>query len=513
MAVYVGIDIGATQVKVAVVKGNARRYTVERLVAVDRTSADVATAQGLAPVQTLDDVLREAALEVTRGGDPLSVGFDGARTYVRTLDIPSAVRKRLAEVLPFELEAQLPFDIDEAVWDTRTRPGVPASEPQPVLVAAARIEDVRERIDLVKRTLLREPDHVAPGAFPLAELAAALPSFRGPGVKAILDLGYEEAELLIVDGVGQSEPVFARTLSRGVTGMPQSAPFLAREIRQTFSGYRAAGGTPPDVVHVTGGGALVTELARWLSGELQMPVEILPITALDGLQNRPDAHRFARAIGIALSAAPRRRGVDLRRGPLSFERGYGFLREKVPLLSGLGAALLVTFLFATWARARNLNADRKTLEGVLSDTTKEVFSEATSDPDRVDDLLSAKSALGGDDDPLPRADAMDVMVQLAETIPTEKMKHDVEKLELTRLSQAGGFKVVISGIAPSGGDVQTIESLLGTYRCFNNPTVTKKTKAISDDRIKYTLETELRCPEEGGGAKTKGPNGAPSGGK
>ena len=48
------------------------------------------------------------------------------------------------------------------------------------------------------------------------------------------------------------------------------------------------------------------------------------------------------------------------------------------------------------------------------------------------------------------------------------------------------------------------------YRCFVNPTVTKKTKAIADDRQKYTLETELRCPEEGASAK-KSTSASPSG--
>src|SRR5689334_20868765 len=124
MARYVGIDIGTTQVKVAVVRGTVRKYVIESLFAVDRVPADVSVGGQAAPVQTLDDVLAEAAKDAIAGGDPLSVGFDGARTYVRTLEVPAAVRKRLAEVLPFELEAQLPFDIEEAVFDHRPRSGV-----------------------------------------------------------------------------------------------------------------------------------------------------------------------------------------------------------------------------------------------------------------------------------------------------------------------------------------------------------------------------------------------------
>jgi general secretion pathway protein L len=515
MARYVGIDIGATQVKVAVVRGSPRKWTIEDLRAIDRVPTDVSYATGgAAPVQTLEEIIAEVARDPAANNDPLSVGFDGTRTYVRSLEVPAAVRRRISEVLPFELEAQLPFDIDEAVFDFRPRPFVAPNLPQPVLVAAARIDDVRERIDLIKRSLGREPDHVAPSAFALADLAAALPAFRAPtgmpgvATRAILDLGYNESELLILAG---TEPVFARTLSRGVNGMPQTAGALAREIRQTFTAYRAAGGEPPNNVFITGGGALVPDLARWLAGELQLSIELLTFAGLEDEAKRPDALRFARALGIALSAAPKRRGLDLRRGPLTFERGYGFLREKIPILAGLGASVLVMFLFATWTRARNLSADRKTLEQSLESITREVLGEATSSPERAQEMLNSKGP-AGDDDPLPRADAMDVLVQVSELIPSSKFKHDIEKLELQR-QVSGGARVIISGIAPTGADVSTIEGNLKAYRCFVNPTVTKKTKAIADDRQKYTLETELRCPEEGGTAKKPSDKTATAGSK
>lgn len=516
MARYLGIDIGASQIKVAVLRGSAKRFAVEDLRGIDRPAGELAYATEGArplPVPSLEELVSEAAREVAANADPLSVGFDGTQTYVRSLEVPAAVRRRIGEVLPFELEAQLPFDVDDAVFDFRPRPGVAGDRPQPVLVAAARIDDVRERIELVKRAVGREPDHVGPSAFPLADLAAALGAFRGTQgapARAILDLGAEESELLVLLG---TEPVFARTLSRGVAGMPQSAGFLAREIRQTFLAFRAAGGEPPSSVYLTGGGALVPDLPRWLAGELQLSVELLPITGpggLEGLERRPDAHRFARAIGIALGALPRPRGLDLRRGPLTFERGYGWLREKVPVLAGLGATMLVAFFFATWSRARNLNADRATLEQTLEATTREVLGEATSSPERVSELLSTKGPLA-DDDPLPRADAMDVLVQVSELIPTDKFKHDIDKLEVVRLP-GGGSRVTIQGIAPTGADVTTIEQNLKAYRCFVNPTVVKKTKAIADDRQKYTLETELRCPEEGAAAK-KPASAPPAGSK
>lgn len=511
MARYVGIDIGATQVKVAVVRGSGRKWALETCFAFDRLPSDVAVVSALGAAvttaaPTLEEAIREAAKAATEGGDPVAVSFDGARTFVRGLDLPAAVRRRVGEVIPFELEALLPFDLDDAVFDHRVRAGAPFDKPVPVLVAAARVEDVRERIDLVARAIGRQPDHVGPGAFPFADLALALAPFKQGGVRAIVDLGADQAELLFVDG---AEPIFARTLSRGVVGMPATAGHLAREIRQTIAAFRTTTGLEPQELYLTGGGAYVVDLPRWLSGELQLPVEILPLGGVEGLapEKRDGAHRYARAVGLAIGCAPRARGLDLRRGPLAYERGYGFLREKVPLLLGLGATILVAFFFATWARARNVASDRKALEAVLADSTKDVLGESTTDLDRVAELLQ-KGPGSADDDPLPRADAMDVLVQVSELIPTVKMKHDIEKLEVARQT-GGGFKVTLQGIAPTVADVNTIESVLKMYRCFNNASIPRKTKAISSDAQKYTFEAELRCPEEGGGPK-KPAAGAPS---
>ncbi|MFI5297417.1 MAG: pilus assembly protein PilM [Polyangiales bacterium] len=503
-----GIDIGATQVKVAVLRGSPRRWVVEALVAIDRLATDLLVDDQPAALPTLTEALVEASKDHAAGGDPLVVGLEGAQTFVRTIVLPSAVRRRVAEVLPFELEGQLPFDLDEVVFDFRSRPGVPGDDPQPVLVVAARTEHVQQAIDIIQGALGREPDLVVPGAFALADLAATILGPRS-GVRALLDLGSERSEILIVDNC---EPVFARTLSRGVAGMPATAKDLAREIRQTFSAYRAAGGESPADVLLTGGGALVTDMNRWLAAELEMPVELLDLassTSLEGLgpEERTDGHRFSRAVGLALAAAPRHRALDLRRGPLAFERGYGWLREKVPTLLGVGATLLVAFFFATWARHRTLSQDRVVLESALASVTKEVLGEATSDPDRVTTLLSEKGP-ASDDDPLPRADGMDVLVQLSELVPTSTMKHDVERIEMVK--QSSGFKVSIKGIAPSVADVGTIETNLKTYRCFQNGQVVSKAKHLQDDRQKYTFEADLRCPEEGGGPHGKTGSGSGS---
>ena len=58
-------------------------------------------------------------------------------------------------MLPFELEASLPFDLTEAVFDHRLLPGLreKKGEELAVLVGVAKTADVQARIDLTKTAL------------------------------------------------------------------------------------------------------------------------------------------------------------------------------------------------------------------------------------------------------------------------------------------------------------------------------------------------------------------------
>src|SRR5580658_5686719 len=110
MPILLGIDIGSASVKVAVVRSSYRKVGLGRLVAVD-----VATGG------TIAEVVRTAvarALEGEKqGADAVAVAIDGSRAAIHRLVLPGTAQKELASVLSFELEAQVPFDLEGAVFD------------------------------------------------------------------------------------------------------------------------------------------------------------------------------------------------------------------------------------------------------------------------------------------------------------------------------------------------------------------------------------------------------------
>src|SRR3954470_20847690 len=98
MAKYLGIDIGTSYVRAVLLRTSYRRLSIEAMTEFDRSAAPM-----------LVDVVRKAAAPLASQGESVAVNLEGEKTFIRRIDIPPAAQKQLAEVLPFELEAELPF--------------------------------------------------------------------------------------------------------------------------------------------------------------------------------------------------------------------------------------------------------------------------------------------------------------------------------------------------------------------------------------------------------------------
>jgi len=398
-------------------------------------------------------------------------------------------------VLPYELASQVPFDLDDSVFDWRILDQTRDDGQLPIVAAVARIEEVRGRIELVKEATGFEPERIAVGALSLGALVPAVPVLAETGTLAIVDLGARAIEVLVLE---RGETVFARTLSMGTEGLPASAPRLAREIRLSFASHRAQGGSLPERVVLCGGGAFVSGAEGFLSGELEMPVQLLPEPALD-LSTLGDAARelprYAKAVALALSFAGRATGMNLRRGPLAFERGFGWVRERLPVLAGLGAVVLVSFVFSGWSRIHEVHSERAALQGALAAVTKEVLGTEADTAQDAEDLLAKEASLT-DQDPMPHADAFDVMVRLSEAVP-QAVTHDVEELDVVN------GRVTIRGIAGSIPEAQSIATALGENKCMSDVKIKSTTQAVGGDRQKYVMEFQLKCPEDAKPASKK----------
>ncbi len=453
-------------------------------------------------VESLERAIQVVCAPLMGTADALGVAIDGDQCFIQRITLPATAQKRLAEVLPFEIEGHVPIDMDELVFDHRSLRRDKSTDPVVVMTAAARIDAVRARIELVKGALSRQPDRVGCGPLSLSNLASIVSPLRGPGPFALVDLGAGHTEVTVL---AHGEAVFVRTLSQGVAGLPATAAALSSELRQTFLAAAVTLGQDLQAAYLVGGGAAAPGAAEYLAYEVGVPITPLPALELEGATEERAASmpRFAKAVALALGVSGRSRDVDLRQGPLEYQRGFGFLKEKLPVLSGLGAAIAISFVFSNWAQMRALDREHEVLTAELAAVSKEVLGDEVTDAEAANEALTRAQA-SDEADPMPTVDAFDIIVELSKVIPMS-MVHDIEEFDMQR------GKVKVTGVVGSTSDAQSIASEIGQHACVKDAKIAKVTQQVGSDRQKYVLELDVRCGDDA--AKKKAEKPADEGGK
>src|SRR5690348_14305184 len=118
MPSWLGIDVGRAAVKVAVLRSSYRKTTLVGL-----ASADVVESGG--PAEAIRRAVGAATGKIGVG-DGAATSIEGSKVSTHVLSLPATVQRQLGEVVPFELEAQVPFDLSDAVFDHRVLAGARA---------------------------------------------------------------------------------------------------------------------------------------------------------------------------------------------------------------------------------------------------------------------------------------------------------------------------------------------------------------------------------------------------
>lgn len=469
-----GIDIRPTVIRAALLRTSYRRVYLEGLNEVQRLHFD-----------TVEEAITAAAEQFAHNHEAISVALEGHGAYLHRLTLPPAALKQVDQVLPFELEAHIPVDFDELVYDARVLPREKGDHGVDVLAAAARRDEVSALIQLTERALGHEPERVAVGPVALGNLAQISAELMKQTV-AIVDLGDQTTEIAILtSGI----TAFARTLSVGVAGLPGNGEQIVSALKQSLVAWSGVSEHSVETIVLCGPGSELYGMEAYLAAHVGVEVIQLPLLQIDDLAEEHKQHlnRYAKAIAVALGLRAGSKDLDLRRGSLAYQRGYGFVKERLPLLVGLGAVTLVSFVFSAWAESRSLSQENAALADAMATMSKEVLGEETDDAERVMELLDRGTTL--EKDPQPEKDAFDLAVDLAELIPME-IEHDIDDLELSK------NHVKMTGVVPTTEDAQRVADAFKEAPCFKNVNISKISQRIKSERKQYAMEFDYRCEEE-----------------
>lgn len=367
----------------------------------------------------LGDQLRVFVSSHPMQADAVLSALPGNAAAFRILDLPFRDWRRLQQTVPFELESQVPFAVEDAVVDfqviAKTGEGARVFA---ALVPKARIE---EHLQILSAAGL-DPSIV--DFAPLATLNV-LQLFEGerPDRYGFLHLSAGRGTLALYRN-GSLESL--RVVD--VTGEPL-APALVREIGWSL---KSSNGGPPDgrsadLFPLLVGGSSEPALLDLLRQQIGLTVqcfEDLPLRRLPAaLRGRQGT--YAPALGLALReiADEPTLGLNFRRDPFSYRRGQEEIQGVVARLGWLSAVVVV--LFFLWEAVSYYELSRQS--GELRNLVREAFRSVLPNVPPVDEaeqlaqeirkLQKQQQQLGfGPNGPIS---VLDTLRQISERAPSE----------------------------------------------------------------------------------------------
>ncbi len=431
----------------------------------------------------------------------------------RTFYLPFRDRKRLDQTVPFELETQVPFGLDECVIDyhvlNRDRSGTT------VLAAMVQRKDLEQHLSLLGAAGL-DPKVVdlAPlaGLNVLSLLGAELPEhfiyIDATARRTVVAL-YRERQLSALRTLMPVAPASPDEVGVAASGNGHPAVdasqlgALGREVRWTLLALN--GGAPLEASMpclLAGEAAYCEHLSKELTRQMGLEVRRLTESSLRNVPVplRGDVDAFAAPLGLALrEVAPAAAvGVNFRQGEFAYHRGQDELRRAIWRSGALAAVVLLLVIVNTFMSyqqlAGRLNAVQTQIRNVFTQTLPDVHrvvDERAQLKTEIDAAQKRLQILGGLA-PVSGVTAIDVMRTISAAIP-DKIKVDTDEYVMDPEA------VRIKAKTDSFEAVDTIKQQLINTHYFGDVQV-KEVKAAQDGKVDFRLVLSLNKEVGAGGA-------------
>ncbi len=409
------LDVGGPTPRAVLVERTLRSQRILGFYAAPRTDDLAADLRTLAATHDLrwDEVISALPGEVV--------------TH-RVLTLPFHDRKRLDQTVPFELETQLPFELDDAVVDYQVlgRDGEAAI----VLAAIAPKTAGREHLATLAAA------GMDPRVVDLAPLAAVnvvrLAEAACSGQSAFVALDHDRTTIAVLSD-GQLQGL--RALSEGA-GTNGDLELVTRDVRWSLLALAGDAALESLALWVGGDAAERPEVVAMFERALGMTpqaVGTLPLAGVPITMRREQA-AFAAPLGLALRESAEAFHVDFRRGEFAYHR------EREALWRGLAAAgilalvalvLMVTsfVLEGHWRAARRdaLRAEIRALFTAALPNVRTIVNEKAQLTAEIATLEKQRQLYGGLAPSTPRA--IDLLKAVTLGVPSDAQL-DVEEIAL-----------------------------------------------------------------------------------
>ncbi|MCC7201516.1 MAG: pilus assembly protein PilM [Nitrospirae bacterium] len=532
-----GLDIGSHSIKAVLLREGFGR--IEPVTYIDKNLAN-GDVRGL---------IRSIFQEGNLNPDMVVSSVPGNTVSVHYLQLPFSDESKISRVIPNEIENLTPFHLDEMVIDQiilSKGNGASPGNGTSVCVALMKKQTLQDHIDTLKDASV---DAKIIELESLALYHAFMQWYRTEDTVALLDIGAERSNLCIVS---KGKPALVRTflrggnnvtaaikdacggsteeaegrklgsevsLSRVVSGedsgnngsqssvgtgtnsvpdlssaiMGGLAP-LVTELIQSLHAYEINSDETVSKLYISGGGARLRNLDKFLSLELHMDVErfSIPGDFIQRLQADEDAGlSLSTGIGLALCGTRRKHTSGI-----NFKKGEHVSRKESAVNTGriiyiIAAVIAVTILGLAdfYLNFRYREARYNEIRAEMRRVFTETFPEARNIVDEnqqfrssVDELRKKVEALGGGTKGV--ITSLDILNTLSEKVPKD-LQVNVDDIMIDK------SKVRIQGETDSFESVEKIKKEFESVSFFKKVDVSDAKLSADQQKVKFRIIADM----------------------
>jgi type IV pilus assembly protein PilM len=335
----VGVDVGASSIKVVQLKGGRKGMTVAKFGYADlppQTIIDGHIMSAGAVTEALLKIFQDNKIQLK----DVAVGVYGQSVIVRKITVPMMTSEELDEQISWEAEQHIPFDIKVMSVDYEVLRRRPEAGQMDLLLVAAKKDEINDYASILREAKLR-PLVVDINAFTIQNIFESQLGLPEDGTIGLLNVGAAVSSLNIVS---RGVSAFTREITNAgnaITeeiqkqcGVPyeqaeaykcggtatqivpqevhqvinQACDALAGEIQRSLDFYLATSGDNEiSRIYVSGGSAYLAPLQKSIEKRARVPVVIFDplgnITVEKGVNEtelRARAAQMVVAIGLSL---------------------------------------------------------------------------------------------------------------------------------------------------------------------------------------------------------------------